>query len=509
VFEAHYEAVPDAEDHVLLRLEDGAWKPVAYFTMPAACHALGPAPATALSAPPPELGIDPFYSKYVDAGGIPIVASARATDRALLAARTIVLRMLRKRPDIRARLIAETAHLSVMAPTDETLDMPEYKELIGTPTDTPDVGWNERSRGLGGSLATPVAICGEENLLCMPCDRLRGGSILVHEFAHLIEQVGLAHDKAFRRGLEDAFANATAKKLFQAKYPSRDKHEYWAVGAGSWFETNSIGERRSRAELRAADPLLASLLVQVFPDDDWKPTCGAVEDPLVTSEEPAPPVDKPRACPKGMASLPGGYFPFGAATVVQPFCMDETEVTVQAYAACAHSGRCTPAGAKVNVSFLSPDENARLSAYCNGERADRNRHPANCVDWNQAKTYCQAQGKRLPTEQEWEWAARGGPMASAYPWGFAAPQDQLCWSGVGKRETTCEVGSFPAGDTPQGIHDLAGNVWEWAADDWENGNPVVKGSGFNADHASQVRASDRSGGPADFRAQIGGFRCVR
>jgi formylglycine-generating enzyme required for sulfatase activity len=344
----------------------------------------------------------------------------------------------------------------------------------------------------------------------MPCDRYIGGSVLVHEFAHLMDQVGLARDKAFRRGLHDAFANATAKHLFQAKYPSTNEQEYWAVGVQSWFEANEPGERRSRAELLAADPPLAALAARVFPDDDWRPTCGLVEDPA--TPQPGPPpvsVDKPRACPAGMVSLAGGSFPSGPATVVQPFCMDANEVTVEAYAACARSGRCTPAGATVNVSFLSKEDAERFSASCNGNRSDRRHHPVNCVDWKQASTYCKVQGKRLPTEQEWEWAARGGAAASPYPWGFVEPKDQLCWSGVDPRDGTCEVGTHPAGDTPQGIHDLAGNVWEWTADTNEDGDPIVKGSGFNAGRAADARVSRRSDGPPGFRAHIGGLRCVR
>jgi hypothetical protein len=413
--------------------------------------------------------------------------------------------MLRKRPDIRTQLVAEGVQVTVLSPTDQLLDVPELKWLARTPTDTPNMGWNERARGGGGTLETPITSCSEENLLCMPCDRDKGGNLLVHEFAHTIELVGLARDSAFRRGLDDAFANATAKNLFQSKYLSNSKHEYWAAGVQSWFDANDPSERRSRAELIAVDPPLAALVTQVFPDDEWRFSCGLVEEPPATPgpHVHAPPVGPPHACAAGMASLPGGVLPFDPATVVQPFCMDTTEVTVEAYAACVRAGRCTPAATKI-----SQGAQPALNAYCNGDRPDRQHHPVNCVDWKQATTYCKGQGKRLPTEQEWEWAARGARKAP-FPWGVAPPRDQLCWSGVAAQQTTCEVGTFTAGDTPQGIHDLAGNVREWTASTLAAGNPIVKGSSFNDEQAVQVRVSRRDGGPPDLRTYVAGFRCVR
>ncbi len=397
----------------------------------------------------------------------------------------------------------------MISPAEQTLEIPEYRALAGTPTDTPGMDWNERARGLGGSLEDPSASGSEENLLCMPCDRYRGGNVLVHEFAHIIELVGLVRDQAFRRALHDAFANATAKKLFQAPYPATNEHEYWAVGVQSWFDANVPHERRSRAELKAADPPLAALVGQVFEDDDRRFACGVVEDLPVAAPTSVPVVAKTHACPAGMVALPGGSFPFGAAEVVRPFCMDATEVTVEAYAACVRAGRCTAAATDVKVEGPSAEDLARYSAMCNGNRADRRHHPVNCVDWNQATKYCAAQGKRLPTEQEWEWAARGASAATAYPWGFAVPKDQLCWSGSSPMASTCEVGSHPAGDTPQGIHDLAGDVAEWTADTLDDGSPVVKGSGFIADRAGRVRVQVRDDGSKDFRAHIVGFRCVR
>lgn len=99
-----------------------------------------------------------------------------------------------------------------------------------------------------------------------------------------------------------------------------------------------------------------------------------------------------------------------------------------------------------------------------GTRED---HPINCVDWCTAQAYCVWAGGRLPTEMEWEYAARS-VTRRPYPWGATAPDRQLCWSGPMSPATdrfgTCPVGSFSSGATPEGLHDMLGNVSEWTAD---------------------------------------------
>src|SRR5262249_2478784 len=121
-FDTAFEKKQDAvETMTVIREADGRWRGAAYHgtAQPAPCPASRAGPS-ALPPPPAALGLDPFYRKYLDAGGgIPVVSSARASDRALLAARDIVEHMLRKRPDVRDHIIRGRIRVVVMAPDEQ------------------------------------------------------------------------------------------------------------------------------------------------------------------------------------------------------------------------------------------------------------------------------------------------------------------------------------------------------------------------------------------------------
>ncbi|MEO6601415.1 MAG: SUMF1/EgtB/PvdO family nonheme iron enzyme [Polyangiaceae bacterium] len=151
------------------------------------------------------------------------------------------------------------------------------------------------------------------------------------------------------------------------------------------------------------------------------------------------------------------------------FLIDRTEVTTAAYTACVRTGRCS----EPVVSDLE---------YCNWGKESKAKHPINCVDWKQANAYCSAQGKRLPTEQEWEFAARG-PDKRMYPWGEELPNvEELCayraccrWE---EKPGTCPVGSFPAGVSPFGALDMTGNVFEWTSSNFDDTAAARVARGF-------------------------------
>ncbi|MGZ3424407.1 MAG: formylglycine-generating enzyme family protein [Polyangiales bacterium] len=208
----------------------------------------------------------------------------------------------------------------------------------------------------------------------------------------------------------------------------------------------------------------------------------------------------PTPCPPEMVAVDGGAI---KDTTIAAHCLDKTEVTSAAYAACVKKGKCTAADA------WNDGENR----YCNSGRDDRKDDPVNCVDHVQAEAYCASLGKRLPTEAEWEWSARGYEKGTKYPWGDDAPGARACWDGPGNksgdREGTCPVGKFKDGANPRGVLDLAGNVWEWTSTAVGDGKFVDKGGCFANAIPSRLLATDRNVLGEKFRSGTLGFRCLK
>jgi formylglycine-generating enzyme required for sulfatase activity len=133
-------------------------------------------------------------------------------------------------------------------------------------------------------------------------------------------------------------------------------------------------------------------------------------------------------------------------TLTKPYCIDRTEVTHKAYMACQDAGACR----------RRPDEPSTHPFWFN--------RPKDFVNWQQAVAFCTWRGGRLPTEAEWEFAARGTD-GRVYPWGNEPPTaEHWRWPHVRGSEPVLEVGSFPKGRSALGLDDMAGNVKEWVAD---------------------------------------------
>lgn len=228
-----------------------------------------------------QFKLDPFYQKYIDVQGLPVVGSQQVSDAALQEAAWIVNRMIGHRPEILAAMAANNTRLAVMAYNEFTTDVPEHRHL------TPRVFWDRRARGLGATPSAPAVSCAEENLLEHPNDPYFEECICIHEFAHAIHQMGMKDiDPTFDKRLQKAFAEAIEAGKWENTYAASNPMEYWAEGVQSWFDDNRESDAlhnhvNTRQELLEYDPSLARLCQQVFGDFAWryqKPSQRAVND---------------------------------------------------------------------------------------------------------------------------------------------------------------------------------------------------------------------------------------
>ena len=224
-----------------------------------------------------------------------------------------------------------------------------------------------------------------------------------------------------------------------------------------------------------------------------------------------------------MVYVPAGEFSMGSndgesgekpvhSVTLDAYWIDWTEVTNAMYAKCVSAGSCPPPSNFSSITHSSYYSNSQYDNY-----------PAIFVDWNDAQSYCTWAGARLPSEAEWEKAARGTD-GRIYPWGNSNPSSSLLNYNSFVRDTTA-VGSYPSGASPYGAQDMAGNVWEWV-NDWYSSiyyessplsNPigpasgqyrVLRGGSWN-DDGSFVRASIRNWSSPSLSGVNLGFRCSR
>ncbi len=291
------------------------------------------------------------------------------------------------------------------------------------------------------------------------------------------------------------------------------------------------------------------------------PTASVSPSMLATT-----PMASAARCPPSALFVPGGTFYQGTdkppkpylenekpshRVTLSPFCIDRFEVTVARYVACSDGGKCLRASKSNDVSTrLTEVQQRAYDPLCNENQVtERAQHPINCVNWVQARTFCETSGGRLPTEAEWEFAARG-PDGRLYPWGDDPPSrttanacgsECLAWAKTHGVESdfpgtmydaddgffaTAPVGSFPAGKSRYGVEDVVGNVWEWTADFYAPypadsattvGDPkgpktgaerVIRGGAWNAVAPEWARPTFRfHAAPTDQSHGIG-FRCV-
>jgi len=279
--------------------------------------------------------------------------------------------------------------------------------------------------------------------------------------------------------------------------------------------------------------------------------------PVGASAAPAPSAAPPApTCPARMAQIPAGQYFQGSDAkdagenekpshnvTLSAYCIDLYETTAGEYKACSDVGKCRRPTNEVDWPKITPADRKLYAPLCTFGREGMEEHPINCVSHAMADTYCKAQGKRLPTEAEWEYATRG-PDGRVYPWGDEAPtakhlnacgSECVAW---GQKHgsaltalyptddgfaTTAPVGKFAAGKSRFGPYDVAGNVWEWVAD-WSapysaeaKTNPkgpdtgekkVIRGGAWNGSYTSWLRPSFRYAQDPNALSYGIGFRCA-
>jgi hypothetical protein len=222
------------------------------------------------TTPPAALGLDPFYAKYLDGYGAPVVASDKVSDRALQSACRITGEMISARADVRAALATNRLRVAVLGTSEVTTDIPEYADLYAA---FPGTDWNTL-RGLGATHARPVSSCDEQNLLCLASDAFPGETVLVQMLAHSLRDVGIVDvDAQFTEHVQAAYTAAMANGLWTNTWAATNADYYWAMGGQVWFGANTLAPVNSRAALVDYDPPLAALLGAYLPADDWHAGC--------------------------------------------------------------------------------------------------------------------------------------------------------------------------------------------------------------------------------------------
>jgi sulfatase modifying factor 1 len=348
---------------------------------------------------------------------------------------------------------------------------------------------------------------------------------------------------AFRAGLQ-----AYGQTLEQLVQVSAESKGLWQRLTSSENEQAKQLLREQVARWQTLDQQLqaaSSPLAEAFRLRELK-LASVVAPPEPTEDDPVGHVQqsRPSAGPAELdwVWIAGGSFEMGSAdgdddekpvhrVEVSGFWLARTPVTNAQFERFVKASGYKTAAEKRGKAWVYKDgkwreiagANWRAPAGAGSSIAGKEHHPVVSVSWEDAMAFCKWGGYRLPSEAQWEYAARGR-AGRKYAWGNAAPDRERCNYGKNEGGTTA-VGKYsPAGDTPEGLQDMAGNVWEWC-EDWyakdyysnsqqqkqlNNRNSqckVLRGGGW-LDDSNGVRASDRGRNLPSISFNYNGFRCA-
>eukprot|EP00794_Sanderia_malayensis_P003482 gene3482-3980_t len=344
-----------------------------------------------------------FYYKYTHAYGIPIISSAYVSDAALKRACYVVRVLLADLPKIRYHLYKNYGRAGVIGANEGVTNIPEHSWL-------PD-WWNQRARGLGGTLQYPISTGGEENLLCWNNDRYRNEDIFLHEFSHGIQEIAIVSGAipGFISRLQSAFNYAKSRGLWANTYAMSTWKEYFAEGVQSYFHVNAYAKPpngvhndiNTRAKLQAYDPTLYGLIREVFPCGNYiKDRCDRTDN-LVSMRMNCDGSSGGASTPAPSTSLtPSVTTKSNHSTVITSQSPRTTTTTISTppeiihrqlflFTVCKDDNQLCYAWASVGYCTTSP---GYMLVYCKKSCNVCNNGGASCVDLNQS---CQS------------WATRG------------------------------------------------------------------------------------------------------
>ncbi|HCU38086.1 MAG TPA: hypothetical protein DGT21_22430 [Armatimonadetes bacterium] len=261
--------------------------------------------------------------------------------------------------------------------------------------------------------------------------------------------------------------------------------------------------------------------------DGGVPVTDAVEPPRALDiwEKPGTRAAQEIAGPGGLPLVwvPGGSFMMGSTNEQVRYALQNPNAKVESLANEQPAHQVALSGFWLGKTEVTVAQWRAVMGSVPGTSNDRgDSHPVVEVGWGDANLFCQRLGLKLPTEAQWEYAARG-PESLQFPWGNEWDAERVCWTGnKGPGGKTFPVGSFPSGASWCGALDMAGNAWEWCADWWDKdyyksspvqdppgpnggGGHALRGGSWGID-SSHLRSASRGYGGLAAKSPNGGFR---